>query len=178
MKILPSLCLTRFLLFAVASPAAAWAGTPLFPNGDFRDGMGSWYLLCQEHAQAAAEVKGIEQGKHAVCVTVQTPGAEGYYVQLVQGNIPIAASATYKLTFRARSKPAGNITLNLWPAHSSDPNALWRVDQVALTDAWKEYSFEINPNDVSGNFNLDIGGLARQAGEYWFTDISLVEVEK
>lgn len=140
--------------------------------------MTGWNLLCQEEAQAVAEVKDIEHGKRAVCVTVQTPGTEGYYVQLVQGNIPISASATYKLTFRARSKPAANITLNLWPTHSANPSELWRVDQVALTDAWKEYSFEINPNNVSGNFNLDFGGLARQAGEYWLTDISLTQIQK
>jgi Carbohydrate binding domain len=179
MKIPGLLCLTQLLVFTVASPAAAWAGAPLFSNGDFRDGMTGWNLLCQEEAKAVAEVKEIEHGKRAVCVTVQTPGSEGYYVQLVQGNISIAGTKTYKLTFRARSKPDGHITVNLWPTtQSSDPQALWRVDQVALTDTWKEYSFDIHPNNVSGNFNLDFGGLAKQAGEYWFTDITLVEVEK
>jgi hypothetical protein len=179
MKILPSIFLTQLILIAVASPAAARAGTPLFPNGDFRDGMTGWNLLCQEEAQAVSEVKDIEKGKHAVCVTVQTPGTEGYYVQLVQGNIPIAGSKTYKLTFRARSKPVAAISVNLWPSQAgSDAHALWRVDQVALTDAWKEFSFEIHPNNVSGNFNLDFGGLARQAGEYWITDVSLVAVDQ
>lgn len=174
MRILPSIWLAALLVLQ----GSLYGGTPLFPNGDFSDGMKGWNLLCLEKTPAVAEVRAIENGKHAVCVTVPVAGAQGYYVQFVQRNIVITGDKSYKLSFRARSKIAATITLNLWPTEGSNPHALWRVDQVAVTDAWKDYSYDIDPKGESGNFNLDFGGLAKQAGEYWLTDIGLDEVEK
>jgi hypothetical protein len=48
MKIPSLLCLAQLIAFIVASPAAAWAGTPLLSNGDFRDGMTGWNLSLVE----------------------------------------------------------------------------------------------------------------------------------
>jgi len=68
MRILPSICPTRLLIFSIALPASAWAATPLFPKGDFSAGMNGWNLLCMKNTRAVAEVKEIENRKHAVSV--------------------------------------------------------------------------------------------------------------
>lgn len=177
MRILPFIRLARLLLFAIALPASLFAGSPLFTNGDFSAGMDGWNLLCMENTPAVAEVREIENGKHAVCVTVQAAGAKGYYVQLVRANVSLDAGKSYRLSFRARSKGDANITVNLWPRESSASEALWQTNPIPVTGEWKEYHYDIDPHGTSGDLNLDFGGLAAQPGEYWFTDISLTEEE-
>ncbi len=140
--------------------------------------MTGWTLFCMDKTPAVAQIKNIENGKHAVCVTVLAPGAKRYDVQLVWKSIPIVDGKTYKLSFRARSNVNASISVNLWPTDGSDSYALWTVDQIVVTRTWKKYTFDIDPYGASGEFNLDFGCLAKQTGEYWFTDISLTDVRK
>ncbi len=131
-----------------------------------------------EKTPAVAQIRNIENRKHAVCVTVMAPGAKRYDVQLVWKSVPIVAEKTYQLSFRARSKADAFISVNLWPTNNSDSYALWSVDRIAVTSTWKQYTFSIDPYGASGEFNLDFGDMAKQTGEYWFSDISLTEVRK
>ncbi len=168
----------RTFLLLIAVPVSGLAGTPPFANGDFSNGMTGWTLFCMDKTPAVAQIKNIENGKHAVCVTVLAPGAKRYDVQLVWKSIPIVDGKTYKLSFRARSNVNASISVNLWPTDGSDSYALWTVDQIVVTRTWKKYTFDIDPYGASGEFNLDFGCLAKQTGEYWFTDISLTDVRK
>ncbi len=164
----------RLLLTAAIAAAAilpALGQEELLTNGDFKKGLEKWTLIKLEGAQAQAEVTN-EGGNLAAHITVPNAAEKRYFVQLSQRGVNLPDNRPLKLTFRARSKPAGEVVA-LLATQNGKFEELCREDHIQLTADWKDYSFEVKPKngDTSGIFLFS--GLAAQTGELWFADVSL-----
>ncbi len=151
------------------------APAELIANPSFDNGMEGWQPEKLEGTEATFEVKEIEGGKHALCITVPQAGAKRYFVQLLHPlNIPLTGGKSYTLSFRARSKP-GTPILVIIRGQTTSSGEIWRENQVALTEDWQSYSYTFTPpkDDLATTFLFS--GLAAAAGEYAFTDVSLQE---
>jgi acetyl esterase len=155
------------------SPDGSVAQNELISNPSFESGLDGWQAQKLEGTQATFEVKEIENGRHALCVTVPQAAEKRYYIQLVHPIYSLlSANTSYTLSFRARSQPAAPIVVIMHTGGSA-PQELLRADPVDLTADWKDYTYTITPQQNSEANYLTISGLAAQPGEYWFTDVSL-----
>lgn len=156
------------------APDATAVGAEILTNGAFEGGLQDWTPQKLEGAEASFDVKEGENGGHALCVTVPTAAEKRYHVQLLHGiNTPMSASKSYRLSFRARANPAAAIVV--FVAGSKPSGGLLREDNIALTDKWNDYSYTFTPKQDCLGGQLVISGLAAQAGEYWFSSVSLKE---
>lgn len=160
-----------FLLAATFS--RLHAQSEMITNPSFDDALNSWIPMNLQGATATFDVKQTDDGKHAVCITVPAVAEKRYYVQLDQSiSAPMSASKTYLFSFRAKSNPATPIVITMGQRKGGE---IWRQDQIALTDQWQDYTFQIIPTSDADSPFLNISGLAAVAGEYWFTNVSLKE---
>jgi acetyl esterase/lipase len=151
------------------------AQTELITNPAFESGLDTWQPQNLQGTKASFEIKPIENGKHAICITVPQAGEKRYYVQILHPIYSLlSASKSYTLSFRARSKPGAPIVVFV-RASKTPPGEMWRQDPIVLTEDWKDYSYTFTPGADSQANYLTISGLAAQAGEYWFTNVSLQE---
>jgi acetyl esterase len=160
---------------AASAPAETPTGDELITNSGFDAALDSWEPQKLQGAEASFEVVGIENGKHAIHITVPTAAEKRYYVQLLHGiYTPLRAGKKYTFSFRAKSKPGSSIVVFL---NSSDKNVgeMLRQDNIALAEDWKDYSYSFTPQADSAISHLTISGFAAQAGEYWLTNVSLRE---
>jgi hypothetical protein len=52
-----------------------------------------------------------------------------------------------------------------------------RHEGIALTDKWADYTCDLTPRTSDDDAHLIFTGLAAQAGDYWFTDVSMTVSE-
>jgi len=169
--------LASALLLASGSGLVAQqaAQTELITNPGFESGLDTWQPQKLQGAQATFEVKQIENGKQALCVTVAQAAEKRYFVQILHPVYSLlSASKSYTLSFRARSKPGASIVVTM-RASKTPPGEMLRQDSIELTEDWKDYSYSFTPAQDSPANYLTLSGLAAQAGEYWFTNVSLQE---
>jgi redox-sensitive bicupin YhaK (pirin superfamily) len=166
------------LLFSVAlllTPARA--GEPLITNGNFADGMTGWRLNLLESASATATVEAGEEGKKAVHVKVPQTSPKRWLVQLVHLGVKLEADKTYHLKFRARCTPAASLSVMTGAVHEGKFAELSRNDGMAITEKWADYTCDVKPKSAEADGHLIFSGLAAQAGDYWFTDVTLTAGE-
>ncbi len=163
------------LLALFLSWTSLHAEDQLILNGAFEDDLKDWTLQTMGTAKATANVVPIEGGKHAVSVEVTEPGEKRYFVQLVQRNVHVESGKTYLLTFRAKAKTAADIVVTVSSKEGSNFREMWREEDLALSEEWKEFRFSVAAKDPSDNVYLILSGMAKQPDEYFFTDISLTE---
>ena len=159
-------------LGAFASGANADEQIPL--PGDFATGMGTWVVNTMEHTAASTASEPGDQGKTAVHITVPKAGDKRYYVQLVCKGVPLHSGTTYHLHFRAHSKPDCEISV-VTGSYQGKFTELSRQDHVALAGKWADYTCDFSPKENDDTAQVIFGGLAAQAGEYWFENVSLTE---
>ncbi len=151
------------------------APAELISNSTFSSGLEGWQPQKLESTEASFEIKDIEGGKHALCITVPQPGAKRYFVQLLHPlDVQLSSGKSYTLSFRVRSKPGASIVVIL-RGQNAPKGEIWREDPIALTEEWKTYSYTFTPPQDGAATTLLISGLASVAGEYWFTHVSLQE---
>jgi acetyl esterase/lipase len=159
-----------------APPDAPSNYEELITNPGFDSGLEDWQPQKLQGTAATFEVKDIENAKHALCVTVPQAAEKRYYVQLLHGiYTQLYAGKSYSISFRAKAAPDASIVVVL-SSSQTPPGEMLRQDDIALTSDWKDYSYTFTPASDSTATHLTISGLAAQAGEYWFTNVSLHEV--
>lgn len=147
----------------------------LIQNGNFENDLKDWNLQTMGTAKASANVVSIEGDKHAVSVEVTEPGEKRYFVQLVQRNVRMESGKTYLLTFRAKVKTPADVVVTVSSKEGDNFREMWRQEDLALTEEWKEFRFSVAAKDPSDNVYLILSGMAKQPDEYLFTDVSLTE---
>ncbi len=175
MKSLLLYSMAAWALLCLVTPLRLHAQDELIANPSFEHALDSWTPMSLEGAVAQFDVKDIDGGKKALCITVPAAAEKRYYVQLDQTlTASMSMGKTYTLSFRAKATPAAQIVITM--GDKGPPGAeLWRLDQIAITDSWQTYSFPVNVSQDAVQPILNISGLAAAAGQYWFTDISLKE---
>lgn len=164
--------LTTFLLSAALVSTGAKADEPLIPNGRFTSGMDGWSVTRLEKTVAESKLEAGENGQQAIHLKIPQAGAKRYFVQLVHKDLQFHAGKTYHLHFRARCKPAGEIAVIAASNHDKYEE-LWRQEHIAITEQWADYTCDIKPKDSDDGAVLIFNGLAAQAGEFWFADVSM-----
>ncbi len=90
-----------------------------------------------QNAAATFDVKDIENGKHALSVTVPTPAEKRFYVQILRLiDKPLSGGKSYTLSFRAKSTPDTQIVVFL-NAAGTPPATLMKQDNIPLSSDWK-----------------------------------------
>jgi len=161
-----------FLPLLAGLATSALAAPDLIANGDFSQGLTGWRLDRLQGAQGTVEVKDSGDGQHAAFVHVPEAAEKRYFIQLVQKGVGLEEGRAYRLSFRARSAPESAIVVKLLE-DQAPYTELWTEDGIALSDGWKEYHFDVQPKPGNGAAVLVISGLAKQAGDYAFSDVSL-----
>lgn len=161
----------------VANPPAAPAGVPtggnLVTNGDFNADAEGWALDRIQNTPAEMSVETLAGGKHAVHVKVPQAAEKRYFVQLgTKTTFPLAEGKSYTLSFRAKAEPNAKIVV-VFPAAGVPQNETTRQDGIQLKPDWADYQFTVSPQKGSEAARLLLSGLAEQAGDYWFTDLSV-----
>lgn len=107
------ICIDDISLEKIEPPAAAVepkpVGEELIVNGNFSDGRNNWDAMAVQ-GDAAGSI-GVVDGKAVANVT--NAGTEDWHVQMIHFGIQLDQGSTYKLTFKASSTVARNITVNL-----------------------------------------------------------------
>ncbi|MGB8352300.1 MAG: carbohydrate binding domain-containing protein [Chthoniobacteraceae bacterium] len=172
-NITPSIVLAALLLFT-SSGAVLHAGTELLTNGGFGDGTSGWTLVHLHDAHASVAAEPVGGGQMAAHVVVAEATAEAFYVQLFQGKLNVEAGKTYRLRFRACSKPGAAIGVNLMLGES--PWTSFSTREVTLTPEWQDFSFDLVVSQAAANARVTFSRLGAQPCEYWFTNVSLIMV--
>ena len=171
----PSLLIATLLLNGFLA-ASLRADTELLKNGNFSEGTGSWTLDRIHDAQGSVKAESIDGGKMAAHVVVSEVAAEAFHVQLFQSKLEIKAGETYHLRFRGRSQPGAKTGVNLMFAEAPWTN-LW-TKEITLTPEWQDFSFDVTPTQSAPNARVTFSRLGGQAGDYWFTEVSLTTANK
>ena len=168
--------LAASLLSTVLWPIHAKADEPLIANGSFTYGMEDWRLNVLEGATATSHIETTENGGHAIQIEVPRAEAKRWLVQLVHTGVQLHADKVYHLHFRARCKPAGPIAVMAASFHDKFVES-WRQEGIAIGEKWTDCSCEIKPQYSDDDAQIIFSGLAAQAGDYWFADISMTTGE-
>lgn len=171
--LLSAFTLSLCILFGPASISAA--DNNLFQNGEFAQKTGPWILQCLNGAKATMKIENSEGQSNALHISVVETSPMRYHIQLVQKNINLLPNKTYRLRFRARSEPASQLVIVLLPG-KRPTEKLWQQDHIPLDQEWKEYSYEFTLASEEEATSFALSGLAKQTGDYFFSDLSLTEV--
>lgn len=163
------------LLFALCNQAQA--DTELLQNGDFSQGVKPWILQCTKEAKATMDIVSVDGQPSALHINVTEPSETRYYIQVIQKNVKLSAGKTYRLHFRSRSEPDSQIAI-VFIAGRQPMKPHWKLDNIAVEKEWKEYSYDFRAPADDDSAVLALTGLAKQTGDYYFSDISLTEVEQ
>ncbi|CAN5621457.1 hypothetical protein BH09VER1_BH09VER1_13730 [soil metagenome] len=163
------------LLALLISWTPLHAEDQLITNGTFENELQGWTLQTMGTAKATANAVSIDGDKHAAAVEVTEPGEKRYFVQLVQPNVHLEEGKTYLFTFRAKAKTPADIVVTVSSKEGTAFREMWRQENLALTEEWKEFRFSVPAKDPSDNVYLILSGMAKQPDEYFFTDVSLTE---
>jgi hypothetical protein len=160
------------VLLAFAADAAA---DQAMVNGGFDSGgLAGWYFQAQGGGQGTAKAVTAPKkgGTHSarVIVTTATP-ANAWKVQLGQAGVPLVQGQSHKITFWAKASAARQGELAI--QQGGPPYDAYLVRALALTTAWKKFTFTFKPNatvsDALFNFNL-----GQAAGTVWIDTVSMV----
>ena len=173
LAVLSALALNLCLLLGPASLVAA--DNNIFQNGEFAQKTGPWILQCLNGAKATMKIENNEDQSNALHISVVETSPMRYHIQLVQKNINLLPNKTYRLHFRARSEPASQLVIVLLPG-KRPTEKLWQQDHIPLDQEWKEYSYEFTLASEEEATSFALSGLAKQTGDYFFSDLSLTEV--
>lgn len=159
------------------SPAAGGpTGPELLTNPDFSNSTQGWETQSLNGAEGTFEVKNTDaSGNRALCVTVAKPAEKRYYVQFFQSiYTALTSGKSYTFSFRAKSNPPLPIAVVV-KASAEPPGIMLRKDPVQLTGDWADYTYTFTASADSLATKITLTGLGANAGEYWFTNISLRE---
>jgi len=146
----------------------------LLKNPGIQKGVKYWNGTGYAPAQATFDLDSMAMvpGNHWLKGVVTTSGANPWEAQFTQSGFALGSGKQYEVRLKAKADVPGR------PISVSLINALtyswYGGATLTLSDAWKEYTFRVVPNqNAVGSFNIDIGA---QAGTYYLDDLSLVDL--
>ena len=146
----------------------------LLKNPGIEKGVKYWNGTGYAPAQATFDLDSMAMvpGNHWLKGVVTTSGANPWEAQFTQSGFALGSGKQYEVRLKAKADVPGR------PISVSLINALtyswYGGATLTLSDAWKEYTFRVVPNqNAVGSFNIDIGA---QAGTYYLDDLSLVDL--
>ena len=173
LRSLPLLLTLTLALFPL--PAFAQGKANLLENADFSQETKSWKLDLLENAQATLSIEDAGGGKLAAVVDVPEATAEAYYINLYQNGLNLESGKRYLLKFRA--KASQDITTSVNTLINEAPwQQIWKQD-LPLTTDWQEFTMDVIPSESTDLGRFTFGRLGKQAGKYWFADVSLTSVD-
>lgn len=108
-------------------------------------------------------------------ITVDEIGKEGWHVQYNCAGLNMSEDKIYTIKFSIRASKACEIDISLMQAHAPWQNAGFSK-KIAVSPAWKEYSFTVSGITTDNNLRLNFGNMGLLKGiTYGFKDISIVE---
>lgn len=142
----------------------AAAGTALTPPSD----PPFWRLQRFDPAEAALTTSGTAQ----VATITKTDG-EAWHVQLARLNAAVNDGVASTVKFRARANKPRDMML-MGGITDGDYHPICGQQFVALTTAWRDYTFRITPHNSAGHpVALPVFLLAKQAGTVWVDRVTV-----
>lgn len=161
--------------FSNRATAADAANLPaeILRNGDFAQGPAHWEAEQANGANAQIEVvKAGPADLPAVRIKVLTVADQTWRLQWSQKKITITKGRPYALTFWAKAKQAGPITVTCMQNHAPwDHSTQAKID---LTTEWRKIEFPFTGAWDDDNARISFTNLGTVIGqEYWFALCSL-----
>jgi hypothetical protein len=167
----PSRPVVRLLLatLLLAGPAAA----EMLRNGDFSQGFEHWAY--EQANGATARISVLPEGpagEPALHLEVLSIGDQTWRLQWSQKRLSITQGRPYVLTFWARARHPGPISVTCMQNHAPwDHSTLTKVE---LTTGWRRYEFPFTGAWNDDDARISFTNLGTQAGlEYWLARCSL-----
>ena len=136
---------------------AAWTagqstGAELVLNPSFEEGTANWSTWIQTSSGAFGEIvtdgADAKDGSTSLKVTVNSPGTEGWHVQVKTHNFSVEKNNAYKLSFFARADAARDLSLDIMENQTWD----WIMGPSWTTSPeWKKYEFYFTANKTTNN---------------------------
>jgi len=122
-------------------------------------------------AASALNSSSFVQGSSSGSITVTTPASAMYQIDLEQGSLPVANSATYTLKFWAKSSTAQPVYLRLQGGSPNYAN-YGLMSSAWITTSWAQYSVPFTANSTATDARLEfLVGL--DTGSILFDNVQL-----
>lgn len=145
----------------------------LVRNPGIEKGVKYWNAIAAGAGRATFDIDsmGVVAGNHCMKAIVTTPGANPWDIQFTQSGFSLVSGKQYDIRLKAKADVAGRpINVSLLNAATF---AKFGGATLTLTDAWKEYTFKVTPNQsAAGLITIDLGA---QAGTYRVDDVSVAD---
>ncbi len=145
----------------------------LLKNPGIEKGVKYWNAIAAGAGRAAFDIDsmGVVAGDHCMKAVVTTAGANPWDVQLTQSGFSLVGGKQYEIRLKAKADVAGRpINVSLLNAGTF---GWFGGTTLTLTDAWKEYTFKVTPNQSApGLITVDLGA---QTGTYRVDDLSVAD---
>ena len=145
----------------------------MLANGDFSYGLAKWKI---EESGARSKAEVVKEGpKHlpALRLEVLKVGDQSWRLQMYNPGLKIETGRKYTLSFWAKAKTAGVITVNCMQNH-----APWEhhgaAKELPLSTKWEKIVFAFDGPWDESNARITFTNLGTAVGQvYWFADCSL-----
>ena len=164
---------------------APLAAQNLINDGDFENGMGSWYPWFvdenaswaeQPYADAEFSVKGPGLGgsDNALYIDVYEPGKYDWYI-LVSKGVPLQQDKMYQISLRAKSDVAKSITIGVHEDISSgSPFFTETIDITRDDEQYGPIPFLYEPIPKQPGIKINVGGME---GNVAIDDVVIEQVD-
>jgi hypothetical protein len=147
-------------------------------NGNFENAdISMWAITANSPGVATLERSAVSpiSGTNSLHVTITTPGATKYDLQLVQ-TFGVLKNKKYVITFKARASAAVTITTYMQQNH--DPYGTITSKDNSLTTTAQAFKDSVNNYDIGTDPDAKLTiwlGLVPAGTELWFDDVSVME---
>lgn len=157
----------------LAGEASPQAGVEMLHNGDFSQGQTHWESEQANGATARIDVvKDGPAGRPALWIKVLTVADQTWRLQWSQKKITITKGQPYVLTFWAKAKQAGPITVTCMQNHAPWDHSTQA--KIELTTEWRKIEFPFTGAWDDNNARISFTNLGTDISqEYWFAHCSL-----
>lgn len=145
----------------------------MLANGNFADGLAKWKI---EESGAKSKAEVVKEGPNrlpALRLEVLQIGDQSWRLQMYNPGLKIETGRKYTLTFWAKAKTAGVITVNCMQNH-----APWEhhgaARELPLSTKWEKIVFAFDGPWDESDARITFTNLGTAVGQvYWFADCSL-----